>query len=241
MKMNRRQFSTFAISLSVAVDPVAASDHAGPFDPPVVRVNDHDLEVVTPGRYKLVKDIVVPRNPLAAIFGESGKGGCLVSLLTGEVELDLDGHEIDIRHDKAAISLSQGSNRELFPLRHLDPRGADGRHVTIRNGTVNLSDDDRGNDGIGLINKWTQPGRMRGALGIDTPSGLESPKGVVYARTEYHLEKLKVLSRGVSVAVEGEWNVIRDCVIESSGNAAIFSAGPNVLIENCEIRLAGPG
>ena len=78
---------------------------------------------------------------------------------------------------------------------------------------------------------------MRGEQGNDTKSGLRAPKAVAYVKNEYLLEKIKVLSRGVSIAVEGGYNVVRNCIIESAGNAAIFAAGPNVLIENCDIRL----
>lgn len=196
----------------------------------------HEHNIVEPGLYRLDRDIVVRKS--LGLTGHSGpNGGIVIQLLCGGVELDLAGHEIAVHHGLSAIALSAKASRELarrFPDKFT---GLDSRKVTVRNGTIDLSDDSRGDDGVTLVDAWTDPGVMTLARGEDGAGYAMAPKDPAYQRNEYRLEKLKVLSNGVGVALEGSQNALRDCVVESSGNVAVFSAGPDNLIENCEIRL----
>ncbi len=195
---------------------------------------EHDIR--EPGLYRLDRDIVVRES--LALTGHSGpNGGLVIQLMCGGIELDLAGHSITVHHGLSAISLQAATNRYLtgrFPDKYA---GLDNRNVLVRNGTLDLSDDDRGDNGITLVDGWSRPARMTLAHGANSRELGAPPEKVAYQRNDYRLEKLKVLSNGVGVALEGSHNVIRDCVIESAGNVAVFSAGPDNLIENCEIRL----
>jgi hypothetical protein len=107
----------------------------------------------------------------------------------------------------------------------------------LRNGTIDLAGGELTHSGIAFNDAWHEPGTQYFAHGVETHGAIDVPKNVSYIRNDYHLEKLKVLARGLGVAIEGSHTIIRNCVIESAGNAGIFCAGPDVLIENCEIRL----
>jgi hypothetical protein len=58
-----------------------------------------------------------------------------------------------------------------------------------------------------------------------------------YQKTQYILENLVIRTKGVSVQIQGDGNIIRNCIIKSEGNAAIVLAGPNGVIENNKIIL----
>lgn len=194
----------------------------------------HDIR--EPGLYRLDRDIVVHKS--LALTGHSGpNGGLVIQLGCGGVEVDLGGHSIIVHHGLSAISLQAATNRYLtgrFPDKFA---GLDNRNVRLRDGTLDLSDDDRGDSGVLLVDAWARPAVMTLARGGDGPHYAKAPTDPSYQRNDYRVERLKVLSNGIGVALEGSHNVVRDCVIESAGNVAVFSAGPDNLIENCEIRL----
>lgn len=96
--------------------------------------------------------------------------------------------------------------------------------VTIKNGVIDL----RGSGiGVEFVDKWQM-------LFLDTPV----PGSITdYEKTEFILENLRIITDHTGVILEGDGNIIRSCVIESNGPAAIMMAGPNGLIEGNTIIL----
>jgi hypothetical protein len=238
MTSTRRHFVTWAGAVALLSRSTASGA-----EPPARALPDlypghpgYEHYIREPGRYSMDRDIVVRK--AWALTGHSGpNGGLVIQLGCGGVELDLAGHSITVHHGLSGIGLSAKANRELAGRFAHERAGIDNRDVAVRNGTLDLSDDDRGDSGVTLIDGWTSPGRMTLPHGANSRELGAPPENVAYLRNDYRLEKLKVLSNGVGIALEGSHNVIRDCVVESAGNVSVFSAGPDNLIENCEIRL----
>ena len=61
-----------------------------------------------------------------------------------------------------------------------------------------------------------------------------------YEKSKFVLENLLIKTDNVGVILEGDGNIIRNCIIESGGNAAIMMAGPNGQIINNTIVLTNP-
>lgn len=238
MMATRRHFMTCVGGLTLLARPAASLAE------PAARVlpdfypghPGYQHYIREPGSYYLDRDIVVRKS--WGLTGHSGpNGGVVITLGCGNVEVDLAGRAITVHHGLAGVDLSAKANREHANRFAQERAGADNRNVIVRNGTLDLSDDDRGDSGVTLLDGWTSPERMTLPHGGNLRELGAPPENVDYQRNDYRLETLKVLSNGVGVAIEGSHNVIRDCVVESAGNVAVFSAGPDNLIENCEIRL----
>jgi hypothetical protein len=238
MITNRRQFIARAGVFALAARTDAVSAEQPPRSLPDFYLGHpgHQHYIREPGLYGLDRDIVVRKS--WGLTGHSGpNGGIVIQLGCGGVEVDLGGHSITVRHGLAGIALAAQSNRELAGRFVHERAGVDNRHVTLRNGTIDLSDDERGDEGVCLVDAWTRPTIMTLARGGESRELHAPPDQVDYRRNEYLVEKLRVLSNGLGVALEGSHNALRDCVVESSGNVAVFCAGPDNLIENCDIRL----
>jgi hypothetical protein len=197
--------------------------------------NAGQFKINQPGQYAIDKDIVVHKQWGAGHTGPNG--GEVVSINCGHAIFDLGGHSIDVRYGLSGIGLDASVNRE-WARKHSDSlAGVDNRFVMIRNGSVVVLGGGVSDSGIEFTDAWRQPAGQYFAHGADTHGAGDVPKSVSYVRNDYHFEGLKVRARGLGIAAEGGHTVIRNCIIESAGNAGIFCAGPDVLIENCEIRL----
>lgn len=204
--------------------------------------NLKEFRIRDPGKYVLNEDII--QRKLWSIEGPRPNGGVMLILYCGSVELDFQGHTLGADYGVAGVDLSSKLNLDFAkssPKRY-GPASLDSRFVTLRNGVIDLARGEHTLTGIQFVNEWGSPA----AQTVERPIKRVRQQGVVgdievenitYERNDYLFERLKVLTNGLSMAVEGSHTVIRNCVIESSGNAAIFIAGPNVTIESCEIRL----
>lgn len=190
-----------------------------------------------PGRYLLNEDHI-QRARFAVDGGNmSVKRGYMVHINCGSVELDLQGHLIGADARMSGISLFVAMNKELarrFPQK-FSAGSLDNRFVTVRNGAIDLA---RGTDtggGMSFSDQW----HAHNLLTAGRPRDLQGNvlDMVDYPRNDYRFEDLRILANDVALSVEGSHTVIRHCVIESADKAAIFIAGDNVVIENCEIRL----
>lgn len=195
-----------------------------------------------PGRYRLPGDVMLRRYSSA---GHSGpKGGAMVTLLCGQVEIDLGGHVLGAQADIGGIVLSADSNRAAAAQFPGMESSKDNRHVTLRNGRISLGGGNLAGGGVELTDAWHGAAGRYLAKGQAVIGNLEAPNGVAYADNDYLLEDLRIQAAGLGVALEGRRSVIRRCHIDSAGNAGIFCAGPDTLIEDCDIRLraleAGP-
>lgn len=199
-------------------------------------------EIKRPGKYAIDEDVIQRKLSGA---GHVGPRGIMLDIYCGSVEFDLQRHTFGADVGMGGVALSVKTNREYaekFPKQGFTAASLDNRFVTLRNGNIDLA---RGKDtltGILFSNEWRGPEqqmvtrpqiqtRLQGVFkDIDLPN-------ITYTRNDYRFEQLKILTNAVAMSVEGSHTVIRDCIIESAGNAAVFIAGPNVTIENCEIRL----
>jgi len=97
--------------------------------------------------------------------------------------------------------------------------------ITIKNGVIDLR-------GVGIGAEFINHGSM---LFIETPV-----LGGNYEKTEFILENLRIITDNTGVVLEGDGNIVRNCIIESGGVAAIMMAGPNGQILNNTIILTNP-
>lgn len=100
-------------------------------------------------------------------------------------------------------------------------------HLVVRNGYIDLRSFGKGVD---FRSDWSSPLE-------DAPPHRPQP----YQKTRHVLENLVIRTEGLGIVLEGEGNIIRNCVIESEGEAAVVVIGPNNIVENNRIILAEPG
>jgi hypothetical protein len=99
--------------------------------------------------------------------------------------------------------------------------------ITVRNGVIDL----RGmGTGVESHHKWDM-------FTIDEPP---PTKMLAYNEPHLILENLLIRTDNIGIALTGDGNIIRNCVIESGGNGAIMIAGPNGQILNNTIILTAP-
>jgi hypothetical protein len=166
--------------------------------------------------------------------------GDMVNIHCGAVHLDLQGHTLEADYKMEGISLFVTTNLSLaksFPT-DFAPASLDNRFVTVKNGTIDLAHGEKNYSAVSFSHRWHSQNRL--TLGRPIGPGRVVLEKIDYERNEYRFEKLKLLANDIAISVEGSHTVIRDCVIESAHKAAIFIAGNNVTIENCEIRLRKP-
>ena len=155
-----------------------------------------------------------------------GYGHALIEINGGGVVIDLQRNTLHTDAWSTGILATSGSNRRKAE----DKKRAFGlstTNITIKNGVIDL----RGTGtGILLINRWDM-------TFLDTPPPAELEG---YEKTRFVLENLTIKTDNVGVQLEGDGNIIRNCIIESGGDAAIMMAGPNSRITNNTIVLTNP-
>lgn len=179
-----------------------------------------------PGTYCIATDFWQQR--LSNGAGHSGPAPHhnLIEVGTGDVTLDLmnhilhsDGHSSGVA---AFVESNKGSawySKSLF--------GLETKNVIIKNGVIDLRGLGRG---VVLIRHW-------GMADITDPV---PGKLKDYEKSKFTLENVLIKTDNVGIILEGDGNVIRNCIIESGGNAAIMMAGPNGKIINNKIMLTNP-
>lgn len=146
----------------------------------------------------------------------------LLQVVSGDVDLDLANHTLHSDGHSSGIIIEVIENKTLSNFKY-NPT----KKIIIKNGVIDLRGLGIGVDGIG---KWSM-------YNIDEiiPDDLTG-----YQKTGIVLENLLIKTDNVSIILEGDGNIIRNCVIESGGNAAIMMAGPNGRIINNTIVLKNP-
>ena len=194
-----------------------------------------EFRIVQPGKYFFSEDQIQHGSFLDS-EGNTHKpvGGMMLSILCGNVEVDFRGHTLGADVKMGGISLSDSMNVRLAKRSSNRANSLNNRDVLLHNGTIDLARGWDTGDAIDFYNFWH--GQRRRTVGRPDENDGKMIE-VVYERNNYRFERLKVLAHGVALTAEGSHTVIRDCIIESSDLAAIFIAGNNTLIENCEIRL----
>ncbi|MBJ7309051.1 right-handed parallel beta-helix repeat-containing protein [Rugamonas sp. CCM 8940] len=150
----------------------------------------------------------------------------LITILGGDVTVDLMNHTIRSDGHSTGIAAYMQSNMG-YAERSNSAFGKETNNITIKNGVIDL----RGlGTGIKLFNYWPMY-----SIDDEIPKNLPS-----YKKTNFILENLYIKTGNIGVALEGDGNIIRNCIIESGGNAAVILAGPNSKITNNTIILHNP-
>ncbi len=140
----------------------------------------------------------------------------ILSVHASNVTIDLKNHTL--RSDGASTGIGISLDKEQWDA---------ARTITIKNGVIDLRG---GGTGIEGHHKWQMfsiTERVPGNLtGYDEPTLI--------------LENLLIKTANMGITLTGNGNVIRRCVIESGGNAAIIIAGPNSKIFDNVILLNAP-
>ena len=150
----------------------------------------------------------------------------LVAVKASDVTIDLANHTLH------TDGHSSGIVERIIPKNENDDSpsskyGLRRKNITIRNGVIDL----RGlGTGVSSVDKWHMYD-----INQAIPDGLTG-----YQKTGIVLENLLIKTDNVGIILEGDGNIIRNCIIESSGNAAIMMAGPNGRITNNTIVLKDP-
>lgn len=149
----------------------------------------------------------------------------LVAVKSGDVTIDLRNH---ILHSEGH---SSGIVERFTPQKITNPLGFPeenfAKNITIKNGVIELR-------GIGTAIVSRQKWDMY-QINEAIPPELTS-----YAKTNIVLENLLIKVDNLGIVLEGDGNIIRNCIIESGGAGAIIMAGPNSRIEKNTIILKNP-
>ncbi|MGV7207020.1 right-handed parallel beta-helix repeat-containing protein [Oxalobacteraceae bacterium A2-2] len=139
----------------------------------------------------------------------------LIEIRSNDVILDLNGNTLHTDGDSSGIVAVDSSSSAAVV------------NLTIRNGIVDL----RGiGDGIDVSETWP----------FWKIEGQPKEKLVPFKKTRIILENLTIKTDGNAIQLEGDGNIIRNCIIESSGDFAIGMVGPNGKILNNKILLLDP-
>jgi hypothetical protein len=186
---------------------------------------DQDAVINSAGAYCVASDF---RQPTLSGAGHNGPryGHALIKVGGGDVTIDLQQHTLHT--DARSHGLLLAARANVGVARDLKRDfGASSRIVTVRNGVIDL----RGiGTGVRFVRWWD-------LIKLDETV---PPEARPYEHTRYVLENLTIKTDNVGIQLEGDGNIVRDCVIESDGDAAIIMAGPNSQIVNNTVILGDP-
>lgn len=186
---------------------------------------NQDAVIDRAGAYCVDRDFRQP-----ALYGAGHSGPrydhALVAVGGGDVTIDLRRHTLhtDARSHGvlSAARVNMGGARD-----QKREFGASTRNITVRNGVIDL----RGTGtGVRLVRWWD-------LIALDERMPQEAAP---YEKTRYVLENLTIKTDNVGIQLEGDGNIVRNCLIESDGDAAIIMAGPNSQIIGNTIVLGNP-
>ena len=144
----------------------------------------------------------------------------LIGVHSSNVTIDLMNHTLHSDGDSSGIAIhfngfNKNKNKDIA------------RNIIIKNGVIDLR-------GAGTATKNNNKWRMNN-IDEAIPDNFTG-----YEKTNVILENLLIKTDSIGMALEGDGNIIRNCVIESGGSAAITLAGPNGKIINNTIILTDP-
>ncbi|MET3120422.1 hypothetical protein AAKU64_004674, partial [Undibacterium sp. GrIS 1.8] len=235
--MKRRHFIHLlgAASSMIALRGLAQSLPGEPIPLPVanLRISEEKYySIYQSGKYVFVEDKIQQKLWGAGHTGP--KGGALLYVHCGYVNIDLHGHTLGADFGVSGVWLNAKHNEDTAKTfaKFSYPESGDNRMVRLHNGTIDLARGEDTGDGVVFNNEW-QANTSRGYLGdsslVARPFIWQGQTkipliDIPYERNDYTLEKLKVLAHDVAVLLEGSHSVIRDCIIESAGGAAVIIA-----------------
>lgn len=141
----------------------------------------------------------------------------LLAVMANDVTVDMANHTLHSDgHSSGIVAVRIEQGEKPVPT-----------NTTIRNGVLDL----RGlGTAIKVIDHWSM-------YSIDEPVPKDFPG---FKKSGVVLENVLIKTDNVGVTLEGDGNIIRNCVIESGGDSAIMMAGPNGQIINNRIVLTNP-
>lgn len=174
-----------------------------------------DAVVDKPGQYCVARDFWQLRLHGAG-HSWPGISHHLIEIEASNVTIDLRNHILHSDGHSTGIGVS------LDELNWVKTRT-----ITIKNGVIDL----RGvGSAVASHHRWQM-------FSLDEPA----PHGLTgYEEPRLILENLLIKTDNVGITLTGDGNIIRNCIIESGGDAAIIMAGPNGHILNNKIVLTNP-
>jgi len=185
-----------------------------------------EASVKEPGPYCIATEFWQRR--LSNGAGHSGPAPYrhLLELLASDTTIDLKNHILHSDGHSSGIYI--GLEWQKQTVRSQDtPSERKVLNVTIKNGVIDLR-------GLGNAVIYRRSWLMH-TLDEETPNGLTD-----YEKSHIVLENLLIKTDNMGVLLEGDGNIIRNCIIESGGTTAINMAGPNGQILNNTIILTNP-
>ncbi|WP_332859274.1 right-handed parallel beta-helix repeat-containing protein [Janthinobacterium svalbardensis] len=171
----------------------------------------------TPGKHCIAVDFWQQR--LSDFAGHTGPAPYrhLLGVMANDVTVDLANHTLH----------SDGNSGGIVAERIEQGEKPMPKNTTVQNGVLEI----RGlGTAVDFLDHWPMSD-------INTPAPKNFPG---FKKSGVILENLLIRADNVGVMLEGDGNIIRNCVIESGGDSAIMMAGPNGKILNNTIILTDP-
>ncbi len=176
-----------------------------------------EAAIDTPGQHCIAIDFWQQR--LSDFAGHSGPtpDHDMLAVMADNVTVDMANHMLHSDgHSSGIVAVRIDRGERPVP-----------KNIVIRNGVLDL----RGlGTAIKVLDNWPMDD-------INTPAPKDFPG---FKKSGVLLENLLIKTDNVGVMLEGDGNVIRNCVIESGGDSAVMMAGPNGKILNNRIVLVEP-
>ncbi|WP_219136720.1 right-handed parallel beta-helix repeat-containing protein [Janthinobacterium sp. UMAB-60] len=142
----------------------------------------------------------------------------LLGVIANDVTVDMANHTLHSDGHSSGIVAVRIDKEDEKPV---------AKNITIRDGVLDI----RGlGTAVEVIDHWPM-------YSIDEPVPKNFPG---FKKSGVVLDNLLIKTDNVGVILEGDGNIIRNCVIESGGDSAIMMAGPNGQILNNIIVLTDP-
>jgi len=150
----------------------------------------------------------------------------LLDVKGGEVTLDLMNHTLASEGNSSGITIFVNRNKGSAAYSK-QTFGTKTKNVTIKNGVIDL----RGlGVGVAAVRYW-----LMSEIDETVPLQL-----LDYENSRFTLDNLLIITDNIGVILEGDGNIIKNCIIKSGGAAAIMMSGPNGQITNNTIVLSNP-
>jgi hypothetical protein len=156
---------------------------------------------------------------LADFAGHTGptSDSNLISIIANDVTIEMSNHTIHSDGNSNGIVAQRiEQNDRSIPI-----------NIVIKNGVLDL----RGaGTGVAILDQWSMNN-----INDQAPKNISG-----FRKSGIVLENLLIKTDNVGIKLEGDGNIIRNCIIESGGNSAVMLAGPNGKIINNIITLTEP-
>ena len=207
---------------------VAADKEDGEVKETCVRVvpeKDHlqFYSIYKPGSYCVDQDFYLQTGyALSEGWRESVPSSVILSINSGDVVVDLQGHELKTNSNRV-------NGVKAYPDQY-HPKALN--RIVIKNGTIDL----RGGYGVSLISQVIyEADKLRKNVALEL-AGAAHQAADRYRPSDYVLENLTIKTSGEGIILAGKNSIVRNCKIDA-GNGAVQIYGPGAQVINNEIIL----